>query len=47
MEDAMWCALDEGSFSYGTNAGDLVEHLANLALDSIEEHLEQTKENTQ
>ena len=38
MEDAMWGALDEGSFSWGTNAGDLVEHLAVIALVAVKTH---------
>lgn len=38
MEDAMWGALDEGSFAWGVEAGDLVAHLAVLALDAVEAH---------
>jgi hypothetical protein len=38
IEDAMWGALDEGSFSWGINAGDLVEHLAVLALGAVKTH---------
>ena len=38
MEDAMWGALDEGSFSWGTDAGDLVEHLAVIALGAVKTH---------
>ena len=38
VEDAMWDALDEGSFGWGVEAGDLVAQLAVLALKAVEDH---------
>ena len=37
LDEGMWDALDEGSFGQGVNAGDLVAHLAVLALKAVEE----------
>ena len=39
MEDAMWEAVDEGTFSYGCNVDDLMAHLAVLSLKAAETHL--------
>jgi len=39
IEDAMWDVLDEGSFGFGVSAGDLVAHLATVALNAVESEL--------
>ena len=46
IEDAMWDVLDEGSFGRGVSAGDLVTHLATVALNAVESELKKTKEQT-
>ena len=39
MEDAMWEAVDEGTFSWGCNVDELMSHLAVLSLKAVETHL--------
>ncbi len=38
IEDAMWEAVDEGTFSWGTSAGAMVHNLAVLALKTVKTH---------